>query len=70
MRIRDAQRGDGPEITPKFHRGDSWLPVDGEHVKCGARQIVLGAGVRQDSAQGLLLRCGGCLMSYVLVLSD
>lgn len=67
MRITDSKKGDGPEITPKFNRGDSWRALDGKHAECHGRQTVLGIGVRPNGTEGLLLRCTGCFRSYVLV---
>lgn len=72
MRINDAKKGDGPEVTDEFARGDSWVSLDGPHMQCKkARQVVQGVGLRMshnqnDCAQGILMRCSGCMGSYVL----
>lgn len=66
MRIQDLRKGDGPEVTPKFNRGDSWRALDGAHSHCQGRQSVLGVGLRPNGSEGLLLRCAGCMLSYVI----
>lgn len=66
MRITEVRRGDGPEISDRFRRGDSWVALDGKHAKCKSRQTVMGIAVRASGDEGVFLRCTGCLLSYVL----
>lgn len=80
MRIYDLIKGEGIELDPPglsthFNRGDTFLPVDGVHKKCG-RTEVIGVGVKisyTESGEGeytsraaLLMRCTGCHSSYTL----
>lgn len=66
MRISDMCRGPGPRVSRRFRRGDTWVVLDGPHARCTGRQHVLGWGLAADGLEGLLLRCEGCLLSYVL----
>ncbi len=81
MRINDAKKGDGPAVTDRFNRGDSWAALDGPHVDCKggkARQVVQGTGLKRIErppsqahlVEGILMRCSGCLGSYVLTQQD
>lgn len=70
MKIKDFTRGDGPEIEPGYRRGDSWVQTVGDHSECGQKITALGAGVGRDQkgriGEGVLVRCQGCLYSWVL----
>lgn len=69
-RIKDFVRGSGPEIEPGYRRGDSWSQTVGPHTKCAGKVFVIGPGFGRDTqgrpGDGVLLRCGGCLMSWVI----
>lgn len=70
MKIKDFVRGEGPEITTGYRRGDSWVQTMGPHSDCGSKVFVLGHGIGRDSrnrvGDGVLVRCGGCLLSWVI----
>lgn len=62
-------------VTDEFGKGDSFFALDEGHEKCRARSVVLGVGIvvwydnkaQQQSTEGALTRCLGCLKSYVIV---
>lgn len=68
--IRDFVRGDGPEIDTGYRRGDSWVQTVGPHAHCNKKIFVAGRGLGADSkgriGDGVLVRCGGCLLSWVI----
>jgi hypothetical protein len=68
--IKDFVRGDGPEIQPGYMRGDSWVQTVGPHSDCDRKIVALGPGYGRDrqgrAGDGLLVRCGGCLLSWVI----
>ncbi len=70
MKIKDFDRGEGVYVGSGYRRGDSWVQTTGDHTECGKKVIVLGAGVGADAkgrvGEGVLVRCGGCLLSWVL----
>ena len=69
-KIKDFTRGDGPEVVSGYRRGDSWKQTVGQHVECSGKVSVLGPGWGTDKngrpGEGVLLRCGGCLLSWVI----
>ena len=68
--IRDFVRGEGPEIDTGYRRGDSWVQTVGPHADCESKIRVVGLGVGVDKrgrvGDGILVRCGGCLLSWVI----
>jgi hypothetical protein len=70
VQIKDYLKGNGPEILPGYCRGDSWVQIVGPHVDCGGKVWVIGAGYGRDRkgrwGDGVLVRCSGCLFSWVL----
>ena len=70
MKIKDFVRGEGPEITTGYRRGDSWFQTVGPHADCEQKVVVIGLGVGQNSkgqfGEGVLVRCLGCLFSWVI----
>lgn len=69
LRVSEMLKGDGPRIIDTFNRGDSWVVLDGDHIRCEGRQSVIGAGTHPDTTTGILMRCSGCLGSYVVTVS-
>lgn len=69
-RLKDFTRGQGPEVSAGYRRGDSWTQTAGEHVECPSKVYVIGPGWGKDDkgrwGSGVLVRCGGCLYSWVL----
>lgn len=69
-RLKDFIRGKGPEVYSGYRRGDSWVQTAGEHVECAGKVHVIGPGWGPDDkgrmGNGVLLRCGGCLLSWVI----
>jgi hypothetical protein len=69
--IKDFEKGSGAEIATGYSRGDKWKPTSGTHVECSGKVSVIGAGigasVTGEAKDGVLVRCGGCLMSWVLL---
>lgn len=70
MKIKDFVRGEGPEIVTGYRRGDSWIQVVGPHIECEDKVHVIGPGLGRNSSgqigEGVLVRCGGCLLSWVI----
>jgi hypothetical protein len=71
MKIKDFVRGSGPKIdVGGYRRGDSWVQITGPHAEHDGKVTVIGPGVGLDSAgtfgPGVLVRCGGCLFSWVI----
>jgi hypothetical protein len=70
MKIADWKRGAGPVVATGYARGDSWRDKSGTHIECEQRVYVVGpgTGVAKDGkdVEGVLVRCGGCLMSWVI----
>lgn len=68
--IKDFVKGDGPEICTGYRRGDSWIQIAGPHTECEGKVFVIGPGVGRDAknrvGDGVLVRCGGCLLSWVI----
>ena len=68
--ITDFVRGNGPEIESGCRRGDSWVQTIGPHAECDKRIVVLGRGIGRNCqgqvGQGILVRCLGCLLSWVI----
>lgn len=63
-------RGDGPEVETGYRRGDSWRQVVGKHVDCEQKVVVIGPGLGRDKigemGEGVLVRCFGCMLSWVI----
>lgn len=70
MQIKDFVRGDGPELTTGYRRGDSWNQLSGPHSTCSSKVHVVGLSVGRDKqgkfGEAVLVRCHGCLMSWVI----
>ena len=71
MKTKDFENGSGPEIHDTgYRRGDSWVQTSGPHTDCEGKISALGLGYGKDSknrwGDGLLVRCGGCLTSWVI----
>lgn len=70
MKIKDFVRGTGPEVDSGYRRGDSWVQTVGPHTDCEGKVVVLGPGLGPDNkrriGEGVLVRCGGCLFSWVI----
>lgn len=70
MKVRDFTKGDGPEVAGGYFRGDSWVQTSGPHIDCEGKIHVVGPGWGRDSkgrvGDGILVRCGGCLTSWVI----
>lgn len=70
QKIKDYVPGTGPVIEPGYRRGDSWVQTIGLHVECEGKVSVIGPGVGPDKhrrfGDGVLVRCGGCLLSWVI----
>lgn len=69
-RIKNFQKGTGPVVTEGYSRGDSWNPTVGDHAAHSETVVVIGPGIGVNDegavVDGVLVRCGGCLMSWVL----
>lgn len=68
-------RGDGPRVWDGyFCQGDEFKCLDGAHEECDGKSLVLGQGYvvkimpggMQAVSRGVLVRCQGCLLSYVI----
>lgn len=70
MKVKDFAKGDGPLVDAVYRRGDSWVQTVGPHIECSGKIHVIGPGLGFDSkarmGEGVLVRCGGCLLSWVL----
>lgn len=70
MKVKDFVKGEGPEVSTGYNRGDSWVQTVGPHVECEHKIIVLGEGIGLDAkgrlGPGVLVRCFGCLFSWVI----
>jgi len=70
MQVRDFVKGEGPEVGGGYHRGDSWVQTRGAHTECEGKVSVLGLGIGADSkgrvGDGVLVRCSGCMLSWVI----
>lgn len=70
LKVKDFVKGDGPEVSTGYRRGDSWIQTVGPHVECDCKIIVLGPGIGADSkgrvGEGVLVRCLGCMFSWVI----
>jgi len=70
VKIRDFVRGDGPEIEQGYRRGDSWVQTVGAHAEHEGKILVVGAGLGRNKegrlGEGVLVRCCGCLLSWVI----
>lgn len=70
-KVHNFTKGTGPEVLPGYSRGDSWNASTGPHTGCKPKIHVLGAGVGAGADgtphEGVLVRCGGCLLSWVLM---
>lgn len=70
MKIKDFVRGEGPEIESGYRRGDSWVQTVGPHVECEKKVVVVGPGLGRDDkgrmGEGVLVRCLGCMGSWVI----
>lgn len=67
--IKDFVRGSGPEVTTGYRRGDSWIQTAGPHTDCEGKVFVIGPGVglvANGYVDGVLVRCGGCFLSWVI----
>lgn len=68
--IKDFVRGTGPEVDTGYRRGDSWVQTLGPHSECGEKIIVVGPGIGVDTkgrvGPGVLVRCRGCMLSWVI----
>lgn len=71
MKIANWKKGEGPTVAKGYSRGDTWNAVTGKHAECSGVISVVGKGVGQsehgEHLPGVLVRCGGCLMSWVLL---
>lgn len=77
MRVTNVVRSTGPKVSPDFNKGDSFVALDEGHEDCNARSVVLGPGMaislaeeKQRVLPGALVRCFGCLMSYVVTAEE
>lgn len=70
MKVKDFVRGDGPEIETGYRRGDSWVQTVGPHAEHEGKVWVVGPGIGRDQkgriGEGVLVRCSGCLFSWVI----
>lgn len=70
MKVKDFVKGAGPEIAGGYRRGDSWVQTVGPHTDCEGKVSAVGPGYGKDSkgrpGDGILVRCGGCMTSWVL----
>lgn len=68
--IKDFVRGSGRTIEPGYRVGDTWVQTVGPHSNCSSKIFVLGPGIGADRhgrvGNGVLVRCGGCLLSWVI----
>lgn len=69
-KIRDFVKGEGPDLATGYRRGDSWVQTAGPHSECDKKVVALGLGIGPDAkgriGDGILVRCGGCLLSWVI----
>lgn len=70
MKVKDFEQGTGPEIAVGYRRGASWVQTVGPHINCEGKVMVVGPGLGNDSkgrlGEGVLVRCGGCMTSWVI----
>lgn len=70
MKVKDFEKGSGGDVGGGYRRGDSWIQTSGTHSACDGKITVVGSGVGRDSRErmgpGALVRCGGCLFSWVI----
>jgi hypothetical protein len=68
--IRDFSRGEGPLVETGYRVGDSWVQTVGPHAEHAGKIYVIGPGLGLDKqgrmGSGILVRCGGCLFSWVI----
>lgn len=70
MKVKDFEKGSGPALVGNYRRGDSWVQTFGPHSNCDSKITAVGVGFGRDSkgrmGDGLLVRCGGCMASWVI----